>query len=238
MTLEELKAAWDAALEALKTKPEDAELVKAAADAEAAYKAEEAKEDPKEGEEDDPPKKKWDPETEKYIKKLRDENARNRTGKKESDKRLKDVLKVLGVSEDSEDPTEKLKASQAETNNLAFRTAILESAIEQGIPADQLEFYEFLISKATSQLDEGEELSDEALAEIVGKVKKAKGSANSSVSGGKDGKGDPPPGDDKGDISLDQFCRMTITQKSDLYLKKPDLYKRLKDEAKSKKRLV
>lgn len=237
MTLEALKALLDEALAASAAKPDDVALKAAADAAQLAYDTEEAKESPKDDPKDDSKEdpKKWDS---KYVKKLRDENARNRVAAKEAGERLKAVLKAAGIEEDSQDPAEKLKVSQAESQNLAFRNAILESAVEQGVPADQLEFYEFLISKAVSKLEEGAELSDEDMAEIVGKVKTAKGSANSSVGKGKDGKGDPPPGNDKGEVSLDQFCMMSITQKSDLYLKKPDLYKRLKEEATAKKRLV
>ncbi len=98
-----------------------------------------------------------------------------------------------------------------------------------------------MITKAVGALEDGEELSDEDLAEIVAKCKaQGKTSANSSVKGkGKDGKGkeDPAPGDDK-EISLDQFLRMTITEKSNLYLKQPDVYKQLASEAKAKKKLV
>jgi hypothetical protein len=238
-TLEELKAAWDAALDALKAKPEDEALKTAAADAEAAYNAKKA--EPPPGEEDDSA---WDDKTKAYIKKLRDESASHRTKNKEltsvvktEKERTKAILKAAGIEDDSEKPEEKIKSLSAESQTLAFRNAILESAVHNGIPADQLEFYEFLVAKEASKLAEGEELSEATMTEIVAKIKKTGSTpASSSVGTGKGG-GTPPPGN-SGAVSLDAFCAMSITQKSDLYVKNPNLYTQLLAEAKAKKRLV
>lgn len=256
MTLEELKAAWDAALTNLKADPKNADLKTAAQAAEKAYNDAKAAEDAKgegddeedEGEGNDADESKWDPKTKSYIQKLRNEAGKHRTKNKElvsavkSEKeRVKAILKAAGIEDESEAPEEKVKTLTTESQTLAFRNAVLESAVQHGIPGDDLEYYEFLVTKATSELEDGEELSDEALEAIVAKVKKTggKGSANTSVGGkkGKDGKEAPKPGESN-EVSLDEFCRMSITEKSKLWEKHPDTYQQLMTQARAKKRLV
>jgi hypothetical protein len=247
MTLEELKAAWDAAKAAFEAKPDDKALEAKAAEAEKAYNDAKAAEDakskeaPKEGE-DDP---KWDENTKAYIKKLRDENASHRTkGKdlasklKEANERTKAILKAAGIEDESEKPEEKLKTLTAQSETLALRNAVLESAVQHGISGEDVEFFEFLITKALSQLEEGEELSDEILTKIVTQVKKQGGKGASSSVGGKGGSGGQPPPGDSGKISLDDFCRMGMMAKTELYNKDPKLYQALMDEAKAKRKLV
>ena len=248
MTLEELKAAWDAAVAALNAAPKEKALIEAEAAAKAAYEEAKAKADAEPPKDDDPDdQSKWSPEkTKAYIDKLRKENATHRNKNKElasqlklSEEQKKGVLKAIGIESDDEKPEEKLKALTSESQQLAFRNAILESAVQHGIPADKVKYYQFLVVEATNELEEGEELSDEKMEEIIKEAKSSsKGSNSTSVGkGGKDGKQPPKPGE-SGDISLDQFCRMTMIEKSNLYLKQPDTYKALLSEAKAKKRLV
>ena len=247
MTLEELKAALaeakakfeaDQKNQALKQALDDAQ--KAYDDAVAEAEADKSKDDPSDDE------SKWDDKTKAYIKKLRDENATHRNKSKDlasklklSEQQKKDVLKAIGIEDESEKPEEKINKLTATTQQLEFDRAILESALEHGIGKDDLKYYKYLMSDAVSQLKEGEELSDEQLAEILAEAKKgrSKGAANTTVGKGKSGKEEPPPGNSK-EVTLDQFCKMSITEKSNLYLKNPDKYAELRDEAKSKKRLV
>lgn len=240
MTLEELKAAWDAAVEKLKAAPEDEALKTAVANAEKAYKdAEAASQDDSE---DDSDESAWDDKTKAYVAKLRKENATHRNKNKELKssvqnltEKQKAILKAAGIESEDEKPEEKVKSLTATSQTLAFRNAILETAVKKGIASDDLEFFEFLIAKATSELEENEELSEDALDEIVKKVgAKGKGSANTSVGAGKE---QQKPGA-SGAITIDQFCAMSISEKSALYVKQPDLYASLLKEAKAKKRLV
>jgi transposase len=241
MTLEELKAAWEDASSKLAADKENKDLQKAEADAKKAY--EDAKAAAEAGSEDDPEdSSKWDDETKTYIKKLRSENASHRTKNKELNSQLKaektrkkEILKAAGIEEESENPEEKIQSLSTNNQQLAYRAAILESAIEHGISKDDVDYYEFLVSKAMSELADEEELPVEKLKEIVGKVKK-KSRGNTSV----DGKGDePPPGDGgKGTVTLEQFAKMSITEKSQLYVKNSDLYSKLFAEAKAKKMLL
>jgi hypothetical protein len=250
MTLEELKAAWDAALAKAKAAPEDAGLKAAADAAEKAYNDAKAAEDAKsKGGSEDEDESKWDEKTKAYIKKLRDENASHRTKNKELSssvkserERVKAILKAAGIEEESEKPEEQVKTLTAASNQLAFRNAVLETAVKHGISGDDVEYYEFLVTKAVGELEDGEELSEEKLTELVSKVKKTggKGAANTSVDGGKGGGGtggQPPPGG-SGAVSLDQFVRMSITEKSELYTKNPDVYTQIDDRSTKQRKLV
>ncbi len=249
MDLESLKAAMEAALVASQAASADKDLQKAYAEAKKAYddavaKAElEIEEDP-----EDPADPKLDDKTKAHIAKLRKEAAGHRTKAKDlasklkvSEDQKKAILKAAGIEEDPQDPTETIKQLSVESQQLAFRSAILESAVQHGIGKDGLEFFEFLVAKAVGELEEGEELSDEAMTAIVTKVGQGagKGSANTSVgTGGKGGKGAPDPKQTPGEVTLAKFIRMTITEKSALYEKNRDLYVSLLAEAKAQKKLV
>ncbi len=248
MTLEELKALMEEALKASQAAAGDKALEQAAAVAKKAYddavaEAEKNKNQDGDGEED-PDESKMDDKTKAYLAKLRKENAGHRTKAKDlasklqtSEQQKKAILKAAGIEEDSQTPEQKLEAASLQSQQLALRSAILESAVENGIGKDSLDYFEFLVAKAVGELKEGEELSDEAMSEIVTKVKKSGGtSANTTVG---TGKGNPPPPDKKtGEITLEKFIRMSITEKSDLYTKNLDLYTSLVNEAKRQKKLV
>lgn len=245
MTLEELKAAWEAAKAKAEADSENAELKAAAEAAKAAYdaKAAEAGAD----DDSDPDESKLDAKTQKYIEKLRKEAAKHRVDAKDVKSKLKAeeekrkaILKAAGIeTEDDVDPAEKLKMATAETQNLAFRNAILESALQHGISGDDLEYYEFLVAKEASALQDDEELSEEKMTEIVGKVKKAKGgSANTSVGNGKGKGGKTPSPDSSDEMTLDKFTKLNMSEKGLLFEKNPELYKTLVGEARSKNRLI
>jgi hypothetical protein len=247
MTLEELKQAMDDAKAKAGTSPDNKELAAEALKAEQAYNAavEEAGSPGGDGEE--PDESKLDEKTKKYLAKLRKENATHRTKAKDlkskfedSEAKRKAILKAAGIDDDTAPPEERLKASEKEKQNLAFRNAILESAVSNGIPNDRLKYYQFLISEAVSELEEGEELSEGKLAEIVSEAKKggSKGAANSTVGAGGTGNGNPNPSGGEDKITLEKFCSMSILQKSALYEKNRDLYAALVAEAKAKKKLV
>ena len=244
MTLDELKAKWEAAKAKAEAAPEDADLKAAAEAAKAEYDAKKAEEDQVDPDALD--EEKLDEKTKAHIAKLRKEAAGHRTKAKDlasklktSDEQKKAILKAAGIEDESEKPEEKVKSLTATSQQLAFRSAILEAAVEHGIAKDQLEFFEFLVQREAGKLEENEELSDEQLAEIVAKVKKQGASAaNTSVESDDDEDKTPAPNTGKKGITLDQFCQMGMTKKSELYAKNPKLYEQLANEAKAKKRLV
>ena len=248
MDLESLKAAMDAALVASQAAATDKKLQAAYAEAKKAYdealakSKEDVEDDP---EDDDPTEEKLDEKTKAYLAKLRKENAGHRTKAKDlasqlkiSEDQKKAVLKAIGIESDDSKPEDKIKALSVESQQLAFRSAILESAVQHGIGKDDLEFFEFLVAKGVGELEEGEELSEDAMTAIVTKVTKAgKGKANTSVGTG-DGKGKKPAGDKDGEVTLAKFITMSITEKSKLYTDNVDLYTSLITEAKRQKKLV
>lgn len=245
MDLKALLAALEAALTELKAAPNDDALKAKVAAAQTAYDEAKAAAEAGTTTEDDPENlddKKWDDKTKTYIEKLRKESATHRTknkelvsAKKAADERVKAVLKAAGIEEESEKPEEQVKALTSENQTLAFRSAVLETAVQHGIPAAQLKYFQFLISEATSALQEDEELTEEALLSIVQECKKLVGKkANTSVGAGKE-KETPTPGE-TGEISLAAFLRMGMTAKSKLFLEHPDVYKALVAEAKAHKK--
>jgi len=256
-TLEELLKEMNDAAAAMAAAPLDKALQFAAAEAKKAYDDAKALVDAGNGggegdngggSSDEFDEKTADEKTKAYIKKLRDENAKHRTaGKSVKDQlaaevlKRKAILKAAGIEEESEAPEEKIKSLSGTLQQQSFRSAVLEKALELGIAHDQVKYFQFLIGEAAEQLEEGEELSDEKLLEISVQVKKvANGGkpANTSVHGdGKGGKAPAPGGGDKA-VSLDQFCRMSITEKSKLFETNRDLYESLWAEAKSKRKAV
>jgi len=244
MTLEQLKAALDAALAALAADKENADLQGKAEAAQAAYDAKKAEEDG--GSDDDLDESKFDEKTKAYLAKLRKENASHRTKGKElaskltaEQKRTKDILKAAGIETEEDKPEEKIKALSEQTSNLVFRNAILTSALEQGIPKSGIKYYQYLITEASGELEENEELSDEKLKEIVAEVKKSfSGKTATSTVTGKDGKIIETPNPEAGGVTFEKFCAMGIIEKSKLYEKNPGQYEEFMKLAKSKKKAV
>lgn len=248
MTLEELKAAWEKAEADAKAKPDDESLAAAAAAAKKAYDGAKALADANDPDPDDEiDESKVDEKTKAYLAKLRKENANHRTKNKElaskfqtSEEQKKAILKAAGLL-DEEKPEEKLQTAKQQNESLAFRNAILESAIAHGVPNEKMKYFQFLMTDAVGELEEGEELSDEKLAVIVKECKgTGKGSANSTVQKfDKDGKliKDPPPGE-SGQMTLEKFCAMGIVEKSKLYQEHPEIYEEFYKQAKAKKKLI
>jgi hypothetical protein len=251
MTLQQLLDAMNAAKAALDASPEDASLKGKYEAAKKAYDDAKAAADA-DGEDEtvDPDESKLDDKTKAYIAKLRGEAAKHRTKAKELTSKLtqteaqkKAILKAAGIEEESEKPEEQLKTVTQQANELQFRTAILEMAMDNGIAKEDVKFFQFLVQEASSELKDDEELSDEKMAAIVADVKKrgGKGSANTGLNGNKDGKGgsgNPPPAGEQGDVSLDQFCKMSLMEKTALYGKNQDLYNKLMNQARQQNRLV
>jgi len=186
----------------------------------------------------------WDEKTHNYIKKLRSENARYRksakdqesnagNAKKQLNELQENLKKTLGLEEDVS-PEEKVKQLKAAVESTEFEKALLEAAYEQGVPAADKDYFEFLIRKEAASLNDDEELSEEKIAEIATKVK-----ARGSQQGGKPkGTGSPQPSDDPGpSVTAQEFAAMTVGEKSSIYQKNPQLYEKLMSEVRQKKLL-
>jgi hypothetical protein len=254
MTLKELKQKLDAAAAELAKKPEDAALVAAQQEAKTAYDAalaaaqseDDAEDDGKDGKGDkgELDVSKLDPKVQKLIKDLRKENGDARKRNKtldESHSKLKKSLIEAGIIEnDEEDPQEKLKNVTAMNDGLAFNSAVLEAAVEHGVGKADLKYFRFLVQEKVAELKDGEEIDADAMAELA-KASRRTASSNGSTSvdgkGGGEGGTAPKPGA-SGDVTLEQFCKMNMGEKSALYLKNAALYNGLMAEAKSKKMLL
>jgi hypothetical protein len=184
------------------------------------------------------------------IQSLRKENAKYRTSAKERDDRLsaleemqakrdKALKAALGMEDEDDDvPVEqRLEAATQVQNQLAFQNEVLQLALENGITGDQNEYFQFLVSKAVSELGDDGEFTDEDLAEIVAKVKGVSGSAGSgSTSVGTSGEGQTPPPASSGSdtITAEDFAKMSFSEKGQLFGKNEALYKKLNAEATAK----
>jgi hypothetical protein len=231
-------------LEAAKAKEKADAEAKAKADAEAAAKKKLEEEggggptDPK-----DDLEGKWDDDTKKYVKSLRDEAAKNRTDKKQFRKELDDLKaglsKALGI-DNGVPPEKQIENLKAQTEAQKFRTAILEVALDNDIRKDQVDYFSYLVEKETSKLEEGDELAEEQIQEIVAKVKKA-GTTSANGNGGNTSVDDknkrPNPDGGKGydGMTVEQFARLSITEKSLMYEKNPDKYSAFWKEAQEKR---
>jgi hypothetical protein len=173
----------------------------------------------------------------KELKSLRGESAKYRTDNKGLKERLdnfeKNLKKVLGgEEEDDEAPEVKIEKLQGHAQSLEVRTAFMEIAIENSISKDEYEYFEFLMGKALNGLGEDEEMSEEALNEIIAKCKSSeKKPADSSVNNGQQGKGQKK----ESGVTVEEFAKMSMTQKSELFQKNRELYNSLFEQAKSKK---
>lgn len=197
---------------------------------------------------DDPQDSKWDESTKAYIKKLRAENAKYRTGKKESEEKvnqfsetLNKVKEAFGLGEDDMSLEDKVALAQETVSEQEFRLAVRDLAIEGGISGkESFEYFEFLMQKAANNLGDDGEITEDEITEMVKKAqsfggKGQSGKFQSSIAdkgtGGSSGNPTPNTGDALG---VDDFAKMTFTEKGQLFAQNPDLYKKLNAEATAK----
>lgn len=175
---------------------------------------------------------KWGAEADAYIKKLRTENARTRQTVKELQGKAEKWEKAMGAFSDNpkEDPKELLGKLQNENETLVAKASILEAAIELGIPKDKIGFFGYRIQEAASQLEEGEELDLEPIAQEIlsfGSVAPkaaTTGKSPARTEGAQAASTSSEP-------TATDFKKMGFLQKSELQRSNPDLYKRLKAQS-------
>ena len=186
----------------------------------------------------------------KVIEDLRKENAGYRTkGKSQEDtlsnltEQLSSIKKHLGIEEQI-DPVEQVKGLSSENEALQDELALMQLARMHNVPVEADEFFRFKISKKFAELKEGEELSEEAINEVLEDVQKysafnvEKPNGNSSGVGGKGGSGDgkkPPAKHNPSQLSAEDFAKMNLTQKSQLFVSNRAEYDRLYKAAKDKR---
>lgn len=209
--------------------------------------------DPPKGDEDpsdqdppkDPPKKdddddeddkldfdSLDDKTKKYIKKLRQEAKDRRTESNKLSTRMEKFEKgfkaMFGDEDDDTDPEESLKSLQGQFESSVSENAILRLAISNGISGEEgLEYFEFLMSKRLNSLEEGEELTEDDLEDIISKCSKGAGAGKANTSTKGDSKGNKGPDKNNDEVTQEEFDKMGMMAKSKLYEKNPELYNKL-----------
>lgn len=195
---------------------------------------------------------KLDEGTQAYIKKLRQENAKYRTGKKDSESELSTLKerfsnlegglkKALGIEDDDQvDPETQIQALQAQSENLQFELSVRDIALENGLGTkDQVDYLGFLIQKEAQNLDDNEELSEEKMVELIGRVKSSMGAGSpqskTSVTGNNGQGGENPPAGTDENVTVERFTQMTLSEKSELFSKNRPLYDSLMAQARSKR---
>lgn len=184
---------------------------------------------------DDVDLEKLDEKTRNYIKKLRQESGGYRTKLKTSESNLSQVKRLLGLeAEDQTSPEQRIEALQQQTEAQQFQSAVLQNALEHGVGKDGLEYFTFLLAKARDGLNDGEEVTEEeiAAAALEAKAKSIKPKATSSVTPGNAG---TPPPTTGGEITVEAFAKMGVTEKSKIFTEQPELYERLWKQMKEKK---
>lgn len=172
------------------------------------------------------------PETQKMIKKLRNENKTLRANNKSTSERMGKIEQALklvnGDGEDDEAPEVKLGRVNAQNEELAITNAFKDLALEHSINKEQFKYFSFLMNEAISELGEDEEMDEEQLESIVAeaKAKAPKASSTTSVTGKKGGQG-PKKSDT---VTAEQFKKLGIIGRSKLYRENPDLYNSLSKE--------
>lgn len=186
---------------------------------------------------------KWEPAKVKdYVKKLRTENKSYRQRAKGLEDRLGSIeqglKKVFGVDENEQvDPETKITELTQINQMKDVRLAILETALQSGITgSDNIEYFEFLMGKKLAELNDDEELSDEDLQGIVARVQgnQANTMKNTTIVHEK-GK---PVAEGKETVSLEQFMKMSVMAKSELFRTNEALYNKLLKDARDKKLFV
>jgi hypothetical protein len=191
-----------------------------------------------------------DPEkVKKLVSDLRKENAKARTKNKERDSEFESMRgtidklkKALGGDEaDDTPPEEKITHLTQSVQAAEGRMAILELALEHGIPSKDVKYLGYLLAEEAGSLEEGEEVSEERILEIVGEVKSrtAPASAAASSTGVKGDQGGKksPAGNGSGEVTVEQFAAMNMGERSDLFAKNQPLYNKLFAQA-AKERLL
>lgn len=193
----------------------------------------------------------WAPEKVKgYVQKLRKQNAKERTEKKQLKQELgkatlelegfkKKVKSVAGEGDDGDGEGGDPEPDTSGANYFEWRSQVQELAIEHGIGKDSYEYFEHLMEKKA--LEQGAAFDDDDVTEVVEKVRSVfgqkRGGSTSVGSGGKGKGGQADGGNSGGDITPESFSKLSMNDRIALRARNPELYKRVFNEAAAKKLL-
>ena len=183
---------------------------------------------------------KFPEEAQKIIKELREENANRRVKNKEIEEKatkmekqfteLQDKLtKVFGGGKETEEKPEELAAKlKKETEKVKNQQRFISLAYENNIKKENIDYFRYLVEQSERTLTDGQELPKQALDDIVKKVNAVSGSNKNTTSAG----GDPPKGEGAGttnvsSVTLDEFKKMSLLERSNLYHSSAEVYNKL-----------
>jgi len=178
----------------------------------------------------------------KVIGDLRKENASLRTSSKSQADDLKAQLdgikKHLGMKE-NEDPKEQLQKLSTNLEEMEMELTLSQLARTHGVPVEDDEYFRFKIGKKLDSLKENEELSEDAIKEVMEDVKKYSGFRNqkpnnnsSGVNDGKGGSGNGGGGDGRTDqMTAEDFVQLKFHEQQKLFLENKAEYDRLRTAA-------
>lgn len=189
----------------------------------------------------------WTAEQKAYIEGLRKESGKYRTKSKDLESKYtgleskfskieKGLKGLFGEGEGEEvDPEKQVESLTQALQAKDIQHSITELAYEHSIPKEDKEYFEYLMMKKLGTLKEDEELGDEDIEEIAKQAKARKGPGSSSV-----GTGSKPgaEGNGNGQVTVAQFKKMSITEKSALYGKDSKLYESLLAQSKENRQTV
>lgn len=167
---------------------------------------------------------------------LRTENGDKRTKANNLQTRLEKIeggLKsMFGEKDDQMTPEDRVSHLSKANEEAEFNNSILMSAIQNGVGADDLEYFSFKMNKALDGLEEGQEFSEDQFAAIIQDVKgkSSKGQTNTSVNG----KGGEPNPNTGTTIKVDQFAKMGLLDRTKMFRENRPLYDQLHADAKIK----
>lgn len=192
-----------------------------------------------------------DEKTKGYIAKLRKENKERRQESQTQRQQLQQLTSqfeavkgklkgVFGEGEEGEEewtPEQKIEMLSYAVEEREAELEFMRGALSLGIydPADQ-KYLSFLLNQHMEDKEDGYEIDEDTLREIVADVqsrsKSARaGSGNSSFNSTKPGNSRK---EGSGEITLEAFKKMGMTEKSDLYVKNQPLYLSLMAQLKAK----
>lgn len=175
------------------------------------------------------------------IKRLRKENAERRTKGKALEERLNamegtfgKMKQAMGLKDETEvSPEEMIHNLQAEKQALIMELGLSEIANESGIPPEFQRYFKFLMAEKIQELETGESLDETVIDEIINSVRMIAGRKIDSSTGIQTSSMPNPqvsPG-----VTLEQFSKMNVGERSALFMKNQALYQSLMAEAVAKK---
>lgn len=174
------------------------------------------------------------------IKQLRkeagDRRAENKSLKEKLssyDNQFKQIKRHLGIEDEEEAPETRIASLQQANEQLQLELSINQLARENGIAPEDDKYFRFLLSEKFEELGDDEELSDEDLAEVLNQVKMVS-KKKPPTSTGQGGKAPDSGGDTQG-VTVEQFAKMSLSERTEIYDKNPSLYSQLMAKAKERR---